>query len=233
MSFKFPNIAELKSYPQAYRGASINDGITSQEWLEIVMNDEWERLNSDKEDELGTPQVLWWEYLRKSVEFIVDEKKIERKQYQHDDGLPVDESFTVFIDKITKAYWEYFWLQLLGDRLDTAFDAISLIGHTSLSDDQRKRLKGIQSKLRKFIGLKSNPKKSYSANLTKKQNVPQLRELAKDVERIFFEFGIQNKKMISEYIAALHLGLNILEGQESTLIETIRTSHLQHKTPRI
>jgi hypothetical protein len=90
-------------------------------------------------------------------------------------------------------------------------------------------LRGIRSKIRKKLGVKSKPSKLYSPTLPQKQSL-NLKTLSQGVDFIFRKYRIKlSEVQISEYIAYLFREMNIKSGDESTIAETVRSNYLARR----
>jgi hypothetical protein len=150
--FEFPTLDTLFSIGALQY--SNTSSFSTEDWINLVISESWKLLEFDIENNVGTPDVLWWSFLKKNVMLALECKKADRFEHGYEDLVDFSGESNELIHEISYRCWIFFYKQLLGDKIDRAFHTIYFLGGGRLTPSTFKRLGGIQSTLRRKMGLK-------------------------------------------------------------------------------
>ena len=68
--FKFPTVLELTAFPASilYQEPEPSEKILdSDKWIDLIGDRYLEIIQDNDDQEIGTPEVLWWNYLKEMI----------------------------------------------------------------------------------------------------------------------------------------------------------------------
>jgi len=219
-NFKFPSIEDLQGQPPA--GVKPED-YSPDQWEGILFDIKWGRLKDLREQNIATPETLWWQFLCDTISKAIIQTKTDREKYGYTDTLP-DDKFDKFVNDICKEILNYFHRRLVVNKLDGAFNTIYQCDAFRISKSQYETLRGIESGLRKALGHEAKPGKEFSLP-PKRQKTEDRRSLVQAIQLIFkgkkYNTGL-SQGSIAKYIKKISESCNI----EQPTVESIRTRYL-------
>lgn len=176
----------------------------TEEWLSLLMQNEWNHLIDHAKHSAWRPEVEWLYLVKGNVNKVLGKFQIQK-------------NYDIFISAVTKRCWEYFWRELIPTQIDNSIHTIKRLGGPWLR--KHDELISIQTELRKITKHRPKKKNLYTQ---KRYHAQRRDELARDLIEIF-DYHIKDApRPFLKYISALLMKLRIEEGTEKQVYDRIR-----------